>query len=248
MKIFRWLYATIGWLLVVSAGFGALLVAMAPDEAPLAAAYRICEWFGLQFSRLEFVGDGLSFATELGFWVVGICLLLIAALSLAAPLGKTRRSRVLEFPTESGRVQVDITALEQCLARVVSEEEGVIRARVNLRGGAAGGATPLGCTATIWFEAGPDIIGRVSEIQGRMRAYYYQVLPVKDPVKIDIRTKLVYQKSGVHSVEARPVHPDTAPKSDESGRHLPQPQDDYSGPQYPAGGEVEGEGEEGAKV
>ncbi len=243
MKIWRWLYATIGWLVVLTTGFGALLVALAPDETPLAAAYRICEWFGLQFTRLEVTGDGMSFASEMGFWVVGIGLLLIAALSLATPLGKTRRSRVLEFPTESGRVQVDITALEQCLARVVSEEEGVIRARVHLRGGAAG-ATPLGCNATIWFEAGPDIIGRVSEIQARMRAYYYQVLPVKDPVKIDIRTKLVYQKSGARAIEARPVHPDTAPKSDESARHLPQPAEDYTGPQYPAGGEGSADSEE----
>jgi hypothetical protein len=234
MKIWRWVFATIGWLGVVLAGFGALLIALAPNDAPLAAVYKICEYFGLQYLRLEAAEGGMSLASEIGFWVVGIGLLLVAALSLVTPLGHPRGARLLEFPTESGKVQVDITALEACLAHVVGEEEGVIRARVHLRGGTAGGKAPLGCTATIWFEAGPDVIGKVSAIQARMRAYYYQVLPVKDPVKIDIRTKLVYQKTSARTIETLPPA-EAAAKSSESARLLAT-EDDYSGPQYPTGG------------
>jgi hypothetical protein len=231
----RWLYATVGWLVLVGLGFGLLLLALEPSNAPQALLYEI-ENFMAPFMRAKSVPLVVTAAC----YVSGAALLMIAALSLAAPLGRARRPRLLEFPTESGRVQVDISALEQCLARVVSEQEGVVRARVQLRGGVAGGATPLGCTATIWFEAGPDVIGRVSEIQSRMRAYYYQVLPVKDPVKIDVRTKLVYHKPGSGSDEARPVHPgpspDPGPLSSESSRLAAPAQEDYSGPRYPTDG------------
>jgi hypothetical protein len=238
-------FATIGWLAVVLAGFGILMIALEPKEVPHSLLIIIRGYFGTLLEPKTVVPFQFTFAC----WVIGVCLLFIAALSLASPLGRPRRSRLLEFPTESGKVQVDITALETCLAHVVGEEEGVIRARVSLRGG-TGGKTPLGCTATIWFEAGPDIIGRVSEIQARMRAYYYQVLPIKEPVKIDIRTKLVYQKSSARAVETQQKADKVTPQGQEAREditHLPAPREDYSGPQYPMEGE-ESPGEGDVKV
>jgi hypothetical protein len=247
MKIWRWVFAALGWFGLVGLGFMVLLTAMEPKAVPRAVVFEIERIFG----SLMLEGQPAPVATVIGCYVGGAALLLVAALALATPLGKSRRLRLLEFPTESGKVQVDISALEQCLGHVVSEEEGVIRARVNLRGG-TGGSTPLGCNATIWFEAGPDVIGRVSEIQARMRAYYYQVLPIKEPVKINITTKLVYQKSTARTVDgqieapADRVTPRESQRTEAVGeeaaeKKLPAPADDYTGPQYPTTGHADEE-------
>ncbi len=235
MKIWRWMFAAIGWLLVVGLGVGALSFAMHPKASLDEVRYWV--W---AFSKFHWVSQ----------WALGLGFVTLALSTLLAPLGRPRNARILEFPTESGRVQVDISALESCLAQMISEEDGVVRARVHLRGGTAGGKSPLGCSATIWFEAGPDVIGRVSEIQKRMRAYYYEVLPIKDQVKIDIRTKLVYQKARAHTVETQPrqkVTPEPAPAPAPASESQRLESPDYSGPQYPAGGEspeAEGPGEQ----
>jgi hypothetical protein len=207
-------------MLIVAAGYSALWLAVNYGRA-VEDAQR---WVKLldQVPRVSYYGLGAG-------------LLLLAVAALISPLGRGGRHRLLEFPTDSGKVQVDITALESCLAHVVSEEEGVVRARVALRGGTGGGATPLGCTATIWFEAGPDIIGRVSEIQARMRAYYYHVLPIKEPVKIDIRTRLVYRKKTAEAIEESAKADRVTP----STRTVSPEEEDYSGPQYPSVGDGE---------
>jgi hypothetical protein len=230
MKICGWAFTFLGWLLLVAAGSAALCLGL--DRA--AALGRAGEW-------LQLVG-GFHWITYYG---VGAGLLLLALAALLGPISGHARQRLLEFPTESGKVQVDITALETCLARVVSEEDGVIRARVSLRGGTGGGATPLGCNATVWFEAGPDVIGRVSGISARMRAYYYQVLPIKEPVKIYIRTKLVYRKRTAEAIEESAKADRVTPQR-ESTRTVAEGED-YSGPQYPSVGSGE-TGEEDVKV
>ncbi len=226
MKIWRWMFAVIGWLLVVALGVGVLYFVTHPETS---------------LEEMRYWVEVFSSFHPISYWTLGIGLLLLALSTLLSPLGRARNTRLLEFPTESGRVQVDISALESCLAQMIGEEEGVVRARVHLRGGTAGGKSPLGCTATIWFEAGPDVIGRVSEIQTRMRAYYYEVLPIKDEVKIDIRTRLVYQKTRAHAVKTQPRReappepaPAPAPAPTTESKRLENP--DYSGPQYPAGG------------
>ncbi len=225
MRIWRWVFATVGWVLIVAAGYSALWLAVNHASAVEDAGH----WVKM-----------LDKVPQVSYYALGVGLLMLAVAALISPLSRGGRHRLLEFPTESGKVQVDITALESCLAHVVSEEEGVIRARVNLRGGTGGGTTPLGCTATIWFEAGPDVIGRVSQIQARMRAYYYHVLPIKEPVRIDVRTRLVYRKTTAEAIEevakADRVTPSTRTVSPE--------EEDYSGPQYPSVGDGETGGEE----
>lgn len=220
MKIWRWVFAVIGWLVVACGGAAVLYLAVYQGQA----VGEIGGWLKA-FTRFHWVSH----------WALGLGFVTLALSTLLAPLGRPRNTRILEFPTESGRVQVDISALESCLAQMISEEDGVVRARVHLRGGTAGGKSPLGCSATIWFEAGPDVIGRVSEIQKRMRAYYYEVLPIKDQVKMDIRTKLVYQKTRAHTVETQPRREGAPPAPASESKRLESP--DYSGPQYPAGGE-----------
>ncbi|MFN2165645.1 MAG: hypothetical protein ACK2U9_05250, partial [Anaerolineae bacterium] len=119
MKFWRWFYSVIGWLLVIGLGSGAIFMAQH------------------RFRSLQEIDDFVRILGRINpwaFWSLGVGLLLLGLTTLLSPLSRVRRQRLLEFPTESGRVQVDITALEDCLAHVVSEEQGVVRARVNLRG------------------------------------------------------------------------------------------------------------------
>jgi hypothetical protein len=226
--MWRWLLVTVGWLVMFGIGMAALLLAIDPHEVPLALSFEL-ERLAYPLTR---AGAAYPWALVAVCWGGGVLLLVMCAFALAAPFSRLRRSRLLEFPTDSGRVQVDIGALEECLAHMVSEEDGVLRARVWLRG-AGRSRAPLGCTAEVWFEAGPDVIGRVAAIQQRMRAYYYQVLPVKDDVRMDVRTRLIYRRSGARSIEThesgRTIRPSVPDVQDGAGG-------DYSGPRYPTAG------------
>ncbi len=244
MKFLKYIFVLVGW--ATTAALGALALYLAMHRAQLISILEMIKDENLRRELQLIFGPGLM--TLIWLFLLGSGLLLLAAVTLVLPLRRIKKHRLLEFPTESGRVQVDITALEDCLEHVVSEEEGVLRTKVALRGGIGGGKAPLGCTAIIWFEAGPDIIGKVSAIQSRMRDYYYQVLPIKEPVKIDIRTRLVYQKSGARTIAAMPREDVVTPIDDgassvsgstsagTSGRSSSRimPGEDYSGPQYPA--------------
>ena len=227
MKIWRWLFTALGWLLLATTGAAVLYLAMEPDAVQDRAA-EACRWLVI-FAGFHWVSH----------WALGVGLLFLALTALLSPLLRRTSTRLLEFPSEHGSIQVDIGALEQCMEQILNEQEGVIRARVTLRTGTSPARDALGCRAVVWLKASPDVPGRVTRMRERLRAYYLEVLPINENIKVDIRTKLVRQEPQARTVEPSsrlPVQaaPEPAPAPEPEKSESQRSEADYfSGPQYP---------------
>jgi len=218
MRSWGWPFAALGWVFCGAVGFLALLVAIAPETAP-----RFLEARGTHLWRaLCWHVPGTQY--RWAYWVLGTGLLLGPALSLGVPLCRWRYRRHLEFPGERGTVLVDVASVEECLRKVLSDEEGVGRARVILSADRA----ELGCAVTVWLEASADVVARVRQMQTRLLDYYRYVLPDGQPMKVEIRTRLIYQKPAAGSPAGR-----RAAAAPPAARGEGRGDDYYGGPRYP---------------
>ncbi len=218
MRTWGWLFAALGWSLCVFAGFLALFLAFEPITAPhLLKAHGSALWNGL-------AGDSESVEHRVALWLLGSGLILGPALVLVMPLARWRYRRHIEFASESGAVLIDVSSMEECLRKVLSEEEGVGRARVDLKADRA----ELLCNVTVWLEAASDVVGRVGQIEKRISEYYDYVLPESKPLKVVTRTRLIYQRRpGAGTAGRKDADPAQAVR--EESRN----DDYYGGPRYP---------------
>lgn len=219
MRIWAWVYAAVGWTLCATLSVLALRAAPLPEDLP---------------RMLQGPLEALGRASATSFWFLGTGLAAATALAPALLLRNWRAQRQLDFSAELGRVQVDVSGLEECLRKFLVEQEGVLRARAELfiKRNPRGSRTARTCRATVWVEAGPDVLGRARHMQERLLEYYSRMLPGSEAVKVHVRTRLVYRRN-----EAR-----KPPPGGEPGRAERGPGDYFDGPQYPVDGGVAGAG------
>jgi hypothetical protein len=218
MRTWGWLLAALGWALCVTVGFLALLVAVAPETAP-----RLLEERGTRlWHALCWHVPGTEY--RWAYWVLGVALIAGPALALGVPMARWRYRRHLEFAGEHGTVLVDVAGVEECLRKVLSEEEGVGRARVQLSSDRA----ELFCAVTVWLEAASDVVARVRQLETRLLEYYRYVLPEGKPMRVEIRTRLIYQRPAAGLPARR-----GAAGASAAARGEGRGEDYYGGPRYP---------------
>jgi hypothetical protein len=218
VKTWGWIFAALGWLLCEAVGFLVLLLAIEPAAMAQATEFHAGEFWEAFRRQLH------SSEYRLACWLAGVGLILGPVLVLAIPIARWRYRRHIEFPGERGAVVVDVSSVEECLRKVLSEEEGVGRARVDLHADRA----ELLCTVTVWLEATSDVIGRVRAMETRLLDYYRYVLPEGRPLRVETKTRLIYQRRASAGPGGRPTA-----AAGQSTRSDGRGEEYYGGPRYP---------------
>ena len=153
------------------------------------------------------VGGGL-FAQGMGFMLtdaasgVGgrLVFAVLGAGVLAADLWLILRTlgfggaKVIDFESSSGRMVVDVSALEEALRRSAMEDGDVMDADAHIHVPRGGFARPIVCDIGVGIRERSDVPGRGAEIASKLKRAFLRIIPVEtDPVvnlKIRIRPPL----------------------------------------------------------
>jgi hypothetical protein len=209
MRTWGWLFSVLGWAACVLLGLAALLMVLEPAGAPAALSDSL--------RRLAHFAPWV-------YWAWGLGLIVLPGLAVGLAAVKALRRDYVLFPGERGLVMVDVSSIEECLRKVLSEEEGVGRARVAVR---IGGSELL-CAVTVWLEASSDVVGRIRQMETRLLEYYRYVLPESKPLRVEIKTRLIYQRRASAAQPGRP-----AAGQGPTSRGESRTEDYYGGPRYP---------------
>lgn len=99
-------------------------------------------------------------------------------------------SKAIEFDGPSGHMEVDISALEECLRRTALEDADVTDAAARLRVPHGRSRRPIVCNVDVGVRERVDIPGKGSEIAQRLKRRFLDVVPVeKDPV-VNLRMRI----------------------------------------------------------
>jgi hypothetical protein len=97
------------------------------------------------------------------------------------------------------------------------------------------------CAVTVWLEAAPDVVARVRAMQARLLEYYRFILPEGRPLRVEIRTRLIYQRRPSAGPSGRAAQPAVhAARGDAKNEEY------YGGPRYPVDAGEAGETDPGS--
>jgi len=165
--------ATMGWLLLLAAGFVAAAAMVNPQEV-------IDEVTG-------FVLIGES--SHWWKWLITGGALFMMAATLILPLtggGRGRREKPIEFTSEVGSMIIEASALEDCLRRTALEDEDVTDATANIRVPEIGQDQPIVCSIRIGIRERPNIPGKAGEIAKKIRERFLEILPMDTPPVVNL--------------------------------------------------------------
>jgi hypothetical protein len=123
-----------------------------------------------------------------------------AALLLVMPLALilrwwqiARRSREISYTTESGKVSVNLIAVEEALTRVVEAEPEVRKAHVRVYEDRVRRGVVIEAAATLWEV--PNVTERNRALQRLMRRRFAELMPEQQSVQVNLT---------VHRLQVRP--------------------------------------------
>jgi hypothetical protein len=114
-------------------------------------------------------------------------------------------SKVLSFDSSSGHMEVDISALEECLRRTALEIDDVIDAKARIHIQAGGLAKPVLCAVQVGLRERADVPGSGSEIGTRIKDRFLEIIPIDTPpvVNLNIRIRSAKRPAAAASEEER---------------------------------------------
>ena len=136
---------------------------------------------------LQGLGGSLLGRAFLAF--VGVAFMVAVAYILMRALG-VGASKVLAFDSSSGHMQIDISALEDCLVRTALEVDDVIDARARIRIQAGGLAKPVLCNVQVGLKERADVPGKGSEIGAKVKERFLEIIPIDTPPVVNLNVRI----------------------------------------------------------
>jgi len=165
--------ATMGWLLLLAAGFVAAAAMVNPQEVIERA------------TGFVLIGE----SSHWWRWLItgGSALLILFTLILPfTGRGRGRRDKPIEFTSEVGSMIIEASALEDCLRRTALEDEDVTDATANIRVPEIGQDQPIVCSVRIGIRERPNIPGKAGEIAKKIRERFLEILPMDTPPIVNL--------------------------------------------------------------
>lgn len=120
---------------------------------------------------------------------VGVAIMFAVAYILMRSLG-VGASKVLAFDSSSGHMQIDISALEDCLVRTALEVDDVIDARARICIQAGGLAKPVLCNVQVGLKERADVPGKGSEIGAKIKERFLEIIPIDTPPVVNLNVRI----------------------------------------------------------
>jgi hypothetical protein len=120
---------------------------------------------------------------------LGVAIMFAVAYVVMRALG-VGASKVLAFDSSSGHMQVDISALEDCLMRTALEVDDVIDARARIRIQAGGLAKPVLCNVQVGLKERADVPGKGSEIGAKVKERFLEIIPIDTPPIVNLNVRI----------------------------------------------------------
>ncbi len=116
-------------------------------------------------------------------FMFAIAYLLMRALGIGA-------SKVLSFESSSGHMEVDISAIEECLRRTALEIDGVVDARASIRIQPGGLAKPILCNMQVGLRERSDVPGKGSEVSARVKERFLDIIPIDTAPMVNLGIRI----------------------------------------------------------
>lgn len=155
-------------------------------------------WASIDTSTLAYIGlqlenFGIETTGKITFAALGTTSLICTILLVLGALGVGSEKEIV-FESNGGEMVIDLSALQDCVARTLIEDKDVANASVKIRAHRSGMSRPIICDLTVDIHERGDIPAKGAEITEAARRRFMQVIPVEiDPV-INMRIKIVEPK------------------------------------------------------
>ncbi len=120
---------------------------------------------------------------------VGVVFLFAFAYLVMRALGIGAR-KVLSFESSSGHIEVDISAIEECLRRTALEIDDVVDARARIRIQPGGLAKPILCNLQVGLRERSDVPGKGSEVGARVKERFLDIIPIDTAPVVNISIRI----------------------------------------------------------
>ena len=157
-------------------------------------------WWHVPFAIALADGMRSELGRLLGACVAGILLIMPCALVLRW-WQVARRSREISYTTESGKVSVNLIAIEEALTRTIEGEPEVKKAHVRVYEDRVKRTVVIEATATLWEV--PNVTERNRACQRLLRRRFAELMPEQAQVEVNL---------SIHRLHVRPPpSPEPAP-------------------------------------
>ena len=218
---------------------GALLGALFLGAAFGGAVFP--RWLGIVLGD---VAGGVIGRVFLGLLAVAILAVDVTLVMRALGFGE---SRVIAFRGDSGRMAVDVSALEDCLRRAALEDPDVAGAACRLRIPRGGIEKPIVCNVDVDIHERADVPAKGLDLAAAVRRRFLQIIPIETDPVVNVRIRIREPSPGTESAkgtQAMPVAGDgAAEETGEAEKALPDVPD-FTGERRYGEGEDQG-GESG---
>ncbi len=120
---------------------------------------------------------------------VGVAFMFAVAYIVMKALGIGGR-KVLSFESSSGHMEVDISALEDCLTRTALEIDDVVDARARIRIQPGGLAKPILCNLQVGLRERSDVPGKGSEVGARVKERFLDIIPIDTAPVVNLNIRI----------------------------------------------------------
>ncbi len=219
---------------IAGGALGALLGALFLGAAFGGAVFA--QWLGFTLGEVASGAVGRVFVGLLGVAVLAVDVTLVMR---ALGFGE---SRVIAFKGDSGRMAVDVSALEDCLRRTALEDADVADAACRLRIPRGGIEKPIVCDVEVDIHERADVPAKGLDLAAAIRRRFLQIIPIETDPVVNIRIRIRGPSPGTESAkgtQAMPVAGDGA--AEEAEKSLPDVPD-FTGERRYVDGDDQGEG------
>lgn len=120
---------------------------------------------------------------------VGVVFLFAVAYFIMRALG-IGASKVLSFESSSGHMEVDISAIEECLRRTALEIDDVVDARARIHIQPGGLAKPILCNIQVGLRERSDVPGKGSEVGARVKERFLDIIPIDTAPLVNLSIRI----------------------------------------------------------